>query len=268
MPFADNQGVKIYYEVEGQGPPLVFAHGATGDLNVWREYGFVDQFRLDYTVILYDLRGHGQSDKPHDVAAYSYTLLANDVIAVLDTLHLDTTHFWGYSLGAIVGFALAKHHPQHIRSLILGGATPYSRAQPLTEPPWPMLEIMRRGTQDGPDAVVQGFVQLTDVFGKLPPEYEALLRSLDYHAQAALFEYMQYHEPAQEDVLPTMTMPCLIYMAEGDDSDFSFTQEYMTQMPNASFVGLSGYNHGEAMSKPDIIIVEGKTFLTKVAGER
>ena len=86
MPYAHNQGVKIYYEVEGHGPPLIFAHGATGDLSVWRTCGYVDRFKHDYTVILFDVRGHGQSDKPHDVSAYNYRFLADDVIAVLDTL--------------------------------------------------------------------------------------------------------------------------------------------------------------------------------------
>jgi len=261
MPYADNHGVKIYYEVEGQGPPLIFAHGATGDLSVWRMCGYVDRFKHDYTVILFDIRGHGQSDKPHDVAAYQYRFLVDDVIAVLDALHVDKTHFWGYSLGGGVGFGFAKHYPQRIRSLILGGAGPDSAAEPLTEPPSPFLEIMRRGVREGSEAVVQG---VRDLFGEITPDYEAQLRSLDYHAQAAMFEYLQYHMPGFEDVLPTMVMPCLIYVGDGDDPDFTHTQDYVKQMPNARFVGLSGYNHFEAIAKPGVIVTQALDFLAKV----
>src|SRR6266508_1764157 len=261
MPYTDNQDVKIYYEVEGQGPPLIFVHGATGDLSVWRTCGYVDQFKHDYTVILFDVRGHGQSDKPHDVAAYNYRFLADDVIAVLDALHVVRTHFWGYSLGGGVGFALAKYYPQRIRSLILGGAGPDSAAEPMTEPPSPFLEIMRTGVQEGPEAVVQG---VRDLFGAITPDYEAQLRSLDYQAQAAMFEYLQYHLHSFEDVLPTMVMPCLIYVGDGDDPDFTHTQDYVKQMPNAVFVGLPGYNHVEAIAKHGVIVTQALDFLAKV----
>src|SRR5262245_24816192 len=261
MPYAHNQDVKIYYEVEGEGPPLVLAHGGTGNMNSWRSYGYVDQFKNDYTVILFDMRGHGQSVKPHTVEAYNYRFMIDDVIAVLDALHVAKTNFWGYSMGATTGFGLAKHYPQRIRSLILGGSSPYSEAQPVTEPPSPLLQIMRRGIEDGPDAVVQG---IRDLFGEITPHYEARLRSLDYTALAALLEYWDYHMPGLEDVLPTMNMPCLIYIADADDPDFTQTQEYMKQMSNASFFGLRGHSHVSANTCLDVIVPNVRDFLAQV----
>jgi pimeloyl-ACP methyl ester carboxylesterase len=58
LPYVHNQDVKIYYEIEGQGPSLLFAHGATGNMNSWRRYGYVDKFKNDYTVIPFDMRDH------------------------------------------------------------------------------------------------------------------------------------------------------------------------------------------------------------------
>ena len=64
MPYADNQGVRIYYEVEGQGPPLVLGHGGSYTLEMWREWGYTDGLRDEHQLILLDFRGHGRSDKP------------------------------------------------------------------------------------------------------------------------------------------------------------------------------------------------------------
>jgi pimeloyl-ACP methyl ester carboxylesterase len=261
MSYANNQGVNIYYEVEGQGPALVFAHGATGNLDAWRNYGYVDRLKNHYTLILFDLRGHGRSDKPHAVEAYHYRLQASDVIAVLDTLQVGQTHFWGYSLGATIGFALAKHYPQRIHSLILGGSSPYSEVRPLTEPPSRSLQIMRNGIQGGANVVVQGAREL---FGEITPHYEARLRNLDYQAQAALMEYLDYHLPSLEDVLPTMNMPCLVYMADDDDPKFVHTQEYVKQMPNATFLGIPGHNHLTINTDLDAFVPQILDFLATV----
>ena len=54
MPYATNGQIKIYYETEGQGPPILLAHGSTGSTSFWRGYGYVDQLKHRFTVILYD----------------------------------------------------------------------------------------------------------------------------------------------------------------------------------------------------------------------
>ena len=58
MPYASNQGVRIYYEVEGDGPPLVLQHGSACSSAEWREMGYSDVLRWDYQLILIDARGH------------------------------------------------------------------------------------------------------------------------------------------------------------------------------------------------------------------
>jgi pimeloyl-ACP methyl ester carboxylesterase len=260
MPYTCNGDVRIYYEVEGQGPPLMFGHGATGNSQSWRTYGYVEQFVHDYTVILFDTRGHGQSDKPHAVEEYDYRLLVGDALAVLDALHVDSTNFWGYSMGGTLGFGLAKHAPQRIRSLIVGGTSPYADTEPITNPPSPLLQAMHDGVRDGPDAVVRG---VRAQFGDISPHYEARLRSLDYQAQVALLEYLQYHLPGLEDVLSTMTMPCLVYMAEEDDPGFTHVQSYVEQMPNARFFGVPG-NHVNANTNLAVIMPKVREFLAQI----
>ena len=62
MPFADNNGVRIHYQVEGEGPPLVLHHGLAGTLEDWRYFGYVEELKRDYQLILMDARcsSHGR----------------------------------------------------------------------------------------------------------------------------------------------------------------------------------------------------------------
>ena len=69
MPYADNEGVRIYYEAEGSGLALVLQRGITQCVEDWFECGYVAALRPRYRLILVDARGHGLSDKPHDGAA-------------------------------------------------------------------------------------------------------------------------------------------------------------------------------------------------------
>jgi pimeloyl-ACP methyl ester carboxylesterase len=258
MPYATNQAVKIFYEVEGNGSPIAFIHGATGNRTSWRSYGYVDRLKDKHRLILIDARGHGESDKPHAVEAYHYRAMVEDVIAVLDDLQIQKSHFWGYSLGGTIGFGLAKHYPERIHSLILGGCSPFHEDVPETEPPNPVLQAMRTGIIEGPDAVVR---DIRNLFGEITPGYEARLRSLDYQAMTALIENLSYHTPGFEDVLPTMTMPCLIYMADGDDPEFVHTKSYINKIPNATLLELRGYNHVNANTNLDAIVPAVLKFL-------
>lgn len=258
MPFTTNGEIRIHYETEGNGPALMFAHGGTSNLQSWRESGYIEAFRNDYTIILYDARGHGQSDKPYTAEAYDYRLMVGDALAVLDALGIDQTHFWGYSMGGVMGCGLAELAPQRIRSLILGGTNPTGHPEPATNPPSEFLQLMRNGKRIGADAVVQG---MRELFGDISPGYEVRLRQLDYQAVAAFLEYWQYQLPSLEAVLPTMQMPCLVYITEGDDPDFTETRAWVSQIPHATFVGMSG-NH--VNGNPEQEIAHAKKFLAQL----
>ena len=125
MPFANNEGICIHYEVEGEGPPLVLLHGTGWSLEIWRETGYVDALRDDYRLVLMDARGHGASDKPYRSESYGMHSMVSDITAVLDDLNVEKAHYWGYSMGGRIGWWAAKVAPGRFRSLIMGGALPY-----------------------------------------------------------------------------------------------------------------------------------------------
>ncbi len=78
MSLVKNQDIRIFYEVVGQGQPLVLLHGFAGNSKDWKRNGYVEKLSDDYQLILIDERGHGLSDKPHDPAAYEIEKRASD----------------------------------------------------------------------------------------------------------------------------------------------------------------------------------------------
>ena len=120
MPYADNDGIRIHYQVEGEGPPLVLQHGFSESVVDWYEAGYVNALRSDYRLILIDARGHGASDKPHDPDAYALHRRVADVVAVLDALKIAKALFWGYSMGGWIGFGTAKYSQERFRALVIG----------------------------------------------------------------------------------------------------------------------------------------------------
>jgi pimeloyl-ACP methyl ester carboxylesterase len=97
MPYVDSQGVRIHYEVEGVGPPLVLQHGFSDSLQTWYELGYVDGLKADCRLILVDARGHGASDKPQQPEAHKPESNAADVVSVLTDLGISRADFFGYS---------------------------------------------------------------------------------------------------------------------------------------------------------------------------
>lgn len=125
MPFLKLNNGSIYYEILGQGPPLVFIHGAWSSHNWWKEQ--VATFAQKYQVLAYDLRGHGQSQSLID--NYEISFLAEDLIILLQNLGLKETVLIGWSLGGMISIACYLRHPQMIKGLILI-STP-AQCQPL-----------------------------------------------------------------------------------------------------------------------------------------
>jgi pimeloyl-ACP methyl ester carboxylesterase len=120
--FFDSNGVRIRYVDQGSGPPVVLIHGFSGSLDAsWVETGVLPNLATDYRVIALDNRGHGKSDKPHDPKSYG-SQLGQDVVRLLDHLHIARAHIVGHSLGAIITAQLLTTNPDRFLTATLSGA--------------------------------------------------------------------------------------------------------------------------------------------------
>jgi pimeloyl-ACP methyl ester carboxylesterase len=119
--FFDSDGVRIHYIVQGAGEPVLLIHGYIANIALnWSAPGVIKALD-NYQVIALDLRGHGQSGKPHDPKAYGQEMV-NDEIRLLDHLHVNRVHVVGYSMGGFITSALITEHPERFISATMGGA--------------------------------------------------------------------------------------------------------------------------------------------------
>jgi pimeloyl-ACP methyl ester carboxylesterase len=131
MPYANNNGIKIFYKLEGKGPPIVLQHGLAGTHLDWIKFdNYVDSLKTKYQLILLDARGRGKSDKPYTPEMHSMKNYVGDITAILNDIGLEKAHFWGYSFGGRVGLAAVVYAPERFNSLIIGGVGMYEKDSP------------------------------------------------------------------------------------------------------------------------------------------
>ena len=118
----ESDNLTIHYESQGEGHPMILVHGwGSNSRHNWFDTGWVEALLPYRRIICMDCRGHGESDKPHTKALYSYSVMSRDVIALMDHLNITEADYMGYSLGAFMGAALLGSHSGRFSSFVLGG---------------------------------------------------------------------------------------------------------------------------------------------------
>lgn len=153
----NSNGVNIHYVVEGKGEPVILVHGLYSSARMnWQMPGTVDQLAKHFMVIAFDNRGHGQSGKPTEDDQYGEQM-SEDVVRLMDHLHITQAKVVGYSLGAFIVMKLLTTHPSRVKAAVLCGAGWLQSGSVLDR----FFERMPvRGKQLVPPACVHGVARL------------------------------------------------------------------------------------------------------------
>jgi pimeloyl-ACP methyl ester carboxylesterase len=238
MPFLQVDGVSLAYD--DVGPPdaarsVLLLHGFSSNRNEnWRRVGWLGAFeRRRMRAVAIDLRGHGESDKPHDPAAYGLEILSADVTGVIESLKLTAPLLMGYSMGARLALSAAMARPGQFGALVLGGV-----GGRLFEPP-PAGNPMA-GAMETPDPatisepLLRSFRQFADEQGE------------DRLALAAFARARAGNTIAKEE-LREMRLPTLV-VAGARDELAGDPEDLASHIPDAHAVTLPGCDHFSAIA--------------------
>ena len=249
-----DNGIRIFYGLDGSGPPVFLLHGHTLDGSVWARAGYVADLQADYRLVIVDLRGHGRSDKPHDPEAYRGEAFATDILSIADAEVFERFGIWGWSQGSIVGWATAQRAPERVAAFIgTGGPTP----RPWTVQEWAdfdrtLLEPLRA------EGMV-GFLKAVEAQEPDPIEMRDLMLRADPDVVLANFA---------KDLLTTdgftpaedFPVPVLLIVGEHEDQDGD-AERIAATVPNGRSLRLPGLGHAGAFSRSDLVLPTALDFL-------
>jgi pimeloyl-ACP methyl ester carboxylesterase len=257
-------GVRLAYDdssgdstgAGGAGEPLLLVHGTGLSKAAWRGLGYRKAL-ADWRLITLDMRGHGRSGKPHEDAAYTTGAFVSDVEAVLDACGVESAHYFGYSFGARIGFALAAAHPRRIRSLACLGGTWRALAGQVGELFFPeYLEALEHG---GMEAFLRGWAERAG--HPLDPVTAHAFGTNDPAALAAYFRQGQRLPGLAEDEMERLQLPALLLAGSRDHPRAEDSRRAAELMPHAVFRELPGLDHSTSFAAVEPVTTLLRDFL-------
>jgi len=121
VPYADLGGLRLYYEIQGSGNPLIMIMGLGADSSWWPPR-LLSLLSREFRLIVFDNRGAGRSDKPDE--PYTVKDMAGDVVGLMDYLGVERAHILGVSMGGMIAQELAISHPERVSKLVLVSTGP------------------------------------------------------------------------------------------------------------------------------------------------
>jgi pimeloyl-ACP methyl ester carboxylesterase len=241
----DHNGARIWYATFGSGSPVILLHGGLGHSGNWG-YQVPMLVRSGYRAVLIDSRGHGRSTR--DLRPFTYELMASDVLAVMDALHLEKVAIVGWSDGACTALVLARQTPARVAGVFFFACNMDPSGTKAIEPSPILDRCFRRHARD--------YSELSAT----PDQFDAF---------AAAVGQMQKTEPnysARE--LAEIHVPVAIVQSEHDEFIRPEHAEYLAQsIPGAQLILIPGVSHFAPLQRPEQFNGVMRAFLGKLAAE-
>ena len=252
MPKLNRQGVDLNYEIHGSGPAILLSHGFSSTLEMWR--GQIAPLSRHHQLIVWDMRGHGQTDSPDDPAAYTREATVADMEALLDAAGATQAIVGGLSLGGYMSLAFYQAHPQRVRALLLFDTGPGFKNDE-ARAAW-----NKRALETASNFETVGLSSLASRSREMASSTHRSAAGLARAARGML---------AQGDtqvikVLPEIRVPTLILVGE-DDQPFLASADYMAaKIPNASKIVIPHAGHASNLDQPELFNQAVLGFLEKL----
>ena len=256
MAILDRDGVKIHYEVHGEGPALLLTHGYSATSQMWR--GQIEPFSKHFKLIIWDMRGHGRSDYPEDQAAYSEEATVADMAALLDAVGAETAIIGGLSLGGYMSLAFNLAHPRRVKALLIIDTGPgYRKDEPREGWNQNALRTAERYETEGLARLAGGRVEMRT----------SRHRSADGLARAARGMLTQ-RDARVINSLPGIAVPSLVVVG-ANDTPFLAASDYMAaKIPGARKVIIPNAGHAANIDQPAAFNDAVLGFLAEAASGR
>ena len=253
--------IDLYYEIAGQGQPILFIHGLGSSSRDWEPQ--VAFFAKHYQVVTFDVRGHGQSGKPP--GPYSIPLFATDTAELIKSLGIAPAHIIGISMGGMIAFQLAVSAPDLVRSLVIVNSGPEFILRTFKERIGGLQRLL----------IVRllGMRKMGQVLSKRlfpKPEHEELRRV--FVERWAENDRRAYSDAMRaivgwsvSDRLGDIRSPTLVIAADEDYAPVSLKEAYIAKMPQAELVVIADSRHATPAERPEQFNEALMAFLSRQA---
>jgi pimeloyl-ACP methyl ester carboxylesterase len=271
MPMAPVNGITLYYEVTGNGYPLLFSHEFAGDFRSWESQ--VRYFSRRYQVITYNARGYPPSDVPQTVSAYSQAQAMEDIVGLMRYLQIPQAHLVGLSMGGYAVLHFGLQHPDMARSLVVAGCGYGSVAGQREKFHQDTTQVAQRLEREGMRAVAAVYaegptrVQFAD---KDPRGWRAFADQLAEHSAlgaALTMRGVQGQRPSVYELeaqMRQLRVPTLIVTGDEDEPCLEPALFMKRAIPTAGLVVLPKSGHTINLEEPEAFNQVLSDFLTAV----
>lgn len=254
MPRVKANDIELYYEVHGQGYPVVFLHGFSATTEMWRPQ--VPALSAGYRFIIYDARGHGKSESPPSVEQYSADIVVEDLLRLLGALGIEKAVVGGLSMGGYESLRFYLTHPGMVSALIVMDTGPGYR-NPARRDEWNRgrEELARQLETTGIEALA---ATVTDSRRDVVLKHDPI--GLAHMSRKVVAQ----HDSWVIDNLDKIEVPTLVLVGENDEAFLRAADYMVTHIPGAEKIVIPQAGHAANIDNAEAFNRALLDFLTKL----
>ncbi|MEM1432490.1 MAG: alpha/beta fold hydrolase [Pseudomonadota bacterium] len=238
MPTFDSGGTNIYYEVHGEGPPVLLTHGYSATAQMWRPQ--LEALGRSHQLIVWDIRGHGHSAVPADPSELTEAHAVADMTRLLDHLGIERAVIGGLSLGGYLSLAFQLRHPDRTQALLIIDTGPGFKKDAAREA-W-----NRQANAMADEIAAKGVGALSDRSAEMATSQHDDLSGVVLAGRTLLTQY----NPSVIESLPHIGCPSLVVVGALDEPFLAASSYMAGKIPDARLEVVADAGHAVNIDQP------------------